>query len=270
MEHNPFSSLTKRNVSWLLAQFVALSSAIRRIHHISNPDPSLLAPQQGPRESGYHHDLKPENILYFKGIPYKEGAFKIADFGSGKVHTYRSGSGSHNTPSPNGTLTYEPPEAEKEGKTSRPYDIWSLGCVFIEMLIWAVYDYDSVKSFGDSRDGPRVPNGALTDDAFWHIDLDGNPQRRRSVDEWFTNLDQELKRRNLQPLQDVLALVNRMLDTNRQERIKTLDLWDTLTRIYDQMKVDFETYEDDSVLDQSTPTKTHRQSLSLSTKEPDR
>lgn len=272
MERHSFSSPTKRNVLWLLAQLLGLSNALRGIHDISNPGTStnLLAPQQGPRQSGWHHDLKPENILYFEGLGPRAGSFKIADFGSGKVHTYRSGTGSHNTRSPNGTLTYEPPEAAKDGATSRPYDVWSMGCVFVEMLIWVVYDYESVKSFRDSRDGKRFPDSVLTDDAFWQMDINKNPQRRRSVDEFLENLGGELQRRNLQTLQEVLGLVNRMLDTNKKNRITALHLWDTLKRIDKLTEVDLQAYDDDSLLDQNTPQETDEDTPSLSTKEPDR
>ena len=275
MEHYTFSSPTKRNVLWLLAQLLGLSNALRGIHNLSNPEASfnLLAPQQNLRISGWHHDLKPENILYFKGPASKEGSFKIADFGSSKVHTYRSGTGSNNTRTPNGTPTYEPPEAAKEGATSRPYDMWSMGCVFLEMLIWAVYDYDAVNTFRRSRDGKRFPDDAnyvLMDDAFWQIDILGTIHHRDSVSKWLGDLGKELEFRNLQPFQEVFGLLYRMLDTNKQTRITALNLWDTLSRIGDQTRVDLETYPDNSLLDQNTPKKTHRQTLSLSTKEPDR
>ena len=272
MEHQPFASPTKRMVLWLLAQFLGLSNGLRGIHHLSDPlvSTNLLPPQQRPRQSGWHHDLKPENILYFKGLGPGAGSFKIADFGSGKVHTYRSGTGSQNTASPNGTLTYEPPEAMKEGKTSRPYDVWSMGCVFLEMLIWAVYDYDSVTSFGDSRDGKRFPDHYLTDDAFWHMDNDRNIKRRPSVDEWLEKLNEELKSRNLQTLEPVLALVNRMLDTNNKDRIKAPNLWDTLDCIHKQTEIDLQSYKDDLPVDQITISKTDRDTLSLSIREPDR
>ena len=274
MECNSFSSLTKKNVLWLLAQFLGLSSAIRNIHHLLNPETgtSLLAPQKGPRLSGYHHDLKPENILYFNGVGSKAGSFKIADFGSGKVHTLRSGTGSYNTRSPNGTLTYEPPEAANKGQTSRPYDIWSMGCVFIEMLIWAVHGNDSVQEFGDSRVGKRCSDDIGTDDAFWQMSIEENPQpiRRQSVDTWFEKLGKEMQRGNLQALHEVLGLVKRMLDTNRETRISALNLWDTLERIDEQTRVDLDAYKDDSLFNPSTPRKTHRHSLSLSLKEPER
>ena len=273
MERHAFSSPTKRNVLWLLAQFLGLSNALRSIHNLSSPGTStnILAPQQEPRMSAWHHDLKPENILYFEGLGPRAGSFKIADFGSGKVHTYHAGRGSSSTRSPNGTLTYEPPETAKGGASSRPYDVWSMGCVFSEMLIWAVHGYDSVRSFGDSREGRRFQDFVFTDDAFWQMDITGNLQRRNTVDQWLEELRGELKRRNLQTLQEVLRLVHHhMLDIDKHTRITALSLWDTLSRIETQTRVDLEAYEDDSLIGQSTPENSRLKTLSLTTKAPDR
>lgn len=278
MKHYNFGEPTKRNLRWLLEQFRALSIALRHIHNLSESKTSsetttnLLAPtQQDVRKSGWHHDLKPENILFFKSLGSGYGVFQVADFGSGKVHTYRSGS--VNTRSPNGTLTYEPPEAANEGATSRPYDIWSMGCVFLELLIWATCGYSCVKSFRSNREERKFPGSQtniLKDDAFWQIDVDGNVQRRSSVDEWFERLHDEMERKKLQILREVLDLVDRMLDKDRQTRITALDLWDTIDRICSQTKKDLADVKDDSM-----PEHTSRETDSsllprLSTRAPDR
>ena len=145
---------TERNVRWLQAQFRGLSSALRDIHNLSNSETGQslpnhrLTPNSPAQQSGWHHDLIPQNILYFKRDALKAGSFKIADFESGTVHTYRLGTGSHNT------YTYEPTEAAKKEAISRPIDVFSLGCVFIEMLIWATghrRDISSQNSSVNSR-----------------------------------------------------------------------------------------------------------------------
>lgn len=277
MKCNAFAQPTKRNVLWLLAQFEGLSEALREIHNLSNSDTTsestmnLLAPRQDVRKSGWHHDLKPQNILYFKSSGSKHGRFQIADFGSGKVHTYRSGS--VNTRSPNGTLTYEPPEAAKEGATSRPYDIWSMGCVFLEIMIWAVYGYTSVKSFAKARRARRFPDSTtdiVTDDAFWQIDTDGEIHRRSSVTEWLKKLDEDLGKQNLQLFRKVLDLIDRMLDTDRLTRISALDLWDTLFRISTQTRIDLADVKSDSIPEQTDCATNLPLLPRLSTKAPDR
>ena len=240
----------RRNVEWLLSQFLGLANALRQIHNLESPDnsvetaPQLLSPIEQARRSAWHHDLKPENILYFKIPGSKYGRLLIADFGTGKVHTFRSGS--INTRSANGTPTYEAPEAVSEGVTSRPYDIWSMGCVFLELLVWALLGYGSVENFASNRHGRRFPNSnrdVVRDDSFWQS-VNGNLQLRESVSNWIQKLGEEIQDPNIRrfrgPFQSVLGLVNRMLDTDRLRRIDAVHLWNTLESIYKQTKMDLD------------------------------
>ena len=251
-----FGAPKKENTIWLLRQFRGLAEALKGIHDLSgvgtSPSaPSLVARPANERKAGYHHDLKPENILYFKATR----EFQISDFGSGKVQTYRSGS--HNTSSANGTLTYEPPEAAMAGgKTSRPYDIWSLGCVFLEILIWAVLGFASVEDFRTNRLDRRdlgSHTNVLRDDAFWQILENGNITIRKAVKNWIQTLREAILQQKNQPFKEVLDLVVKMLDIDKQTRIPALDLFDTLDRIYKQKKIDLEHFNSDSLPDHNLP-----------------
>ncbi|KAI4159816.1 MAG: hypothetical protein LQ342_006234 [Letrouitia transgressa] len=251
---------------WLLDQFRGLAHAIRDIHNLSTTSnmvssSNLAAPNSGMRTSGWHHDLKPANILLFppKSQETNEAAIFgdlwIADFGSGKVNTYRSGS--INTRSPNGTLTYEPPEIISEGTTSRPYDVWSLGCVFLELLIWAIFGDKGVRQFRRERHARRHPYSetiVVLDDAFWQVGPDDKPIVRQPVAKWVTKVRQALDENSSYPFKEVLDLVSPMpapdgmfgpdrqimLDPNRHSRISALNLWETLDRIFNQKKVDLQ------------------------------
>ncbi len=257
MRRAKFGKPTKRNTLWLLNQFLGLGNALREIHNLPDADSTttdsstnLLAPATQLRKSGWHHDLKPENILYFRKLSSSGGEFQIADFGTGKVHTYRSGS--VNTKSPNGTPTYEPPEYAKEGVTSRPYDVWSMGCVFLELLVWAIFDWSSVKAFESDRDQRRFPGTHIephrTDDAFWQMTEDGTVSLRQSVKDWITKLQDELRRQKLEPFEKALKLVAGMLETDRQTRISALDLWNKLDSINKKATEDMKTLKSDSLV----------------------
>lgn len=262
MERVTFGGPDNENILWLLKQFCGLAKAIRIIHDLpttvtsnatvtSNSTPNLTYPYPAQeKKSGWHHDLKPENILYFRNMSSKLGTFRIADFGAGKIHIYRSAS--VNTASPNGTLTYEPPEVKSEGATSRPYDIWSLGCVFLELLIWAVFGSGAVKTFATQRDDRRFP-GSLTDflrdDAFWQMAVDGRVSLRKSVNDRIVLLREEALHSEWRPFKEVLDLVSRMLEPDRLERIPALNLWHTLHNIYTQRKVDLERFSTSSPRD---------------------
>lgn len=251
MEREQFGACTKTRILWFLRQFRNLADALRNIHNIKEvllPSPNLASPNQISRKSAWHHDLKPQNILFFRGTGSESGVFKIADFGSGKVHTLRSGSA--NTNSPNGTVTYEPPEAQlDEGATSRPYDVWSLGCVLLELLLWAVFGFDSVQNFAEERRGRSFPDSktnVLVDDAFWERRNDVT-RLRDAVTEKLRLLEKRELERNSQPFEEVVELIGQMLDTNPKTRILALNLWNGLDGIYRQKKVDLSVIDDDSI-----------------------
>jgi serine/threonine protein kinase len=74
-----------------------------------------------------HRDLKPANFLWFES----EKLVKLCDFGLSKMYTYQ---GSH-TP---GVVTeyYRAPEVcMKYSKYDYKMDIWSIGCIFYEMIM---------------------------------------------------------------------------------------------------------------------------------------
>jgi len=74
-----------------------------------------------------HRDLKPANFLWFEN----EKKVKLCDFGLSKIYTYQ---GTH-TP---GVVTeyYRPPEVcMKYNKYDYKMDIWSIGCIFYEIIM---------------------------------------------------------------------------------------------------------------------------------------
>ncbi|KAJ0346326.1 hypothetical protein KNSL1_007568 [Colletotrichum chrysophilum] len=119
-------------------------------------------------EGNYRHgDLKPENILRFEDKTFV-GTLKIADMGLAKRHTEATDARLGPTNTKYGTARYEPPEAvtNKLKARSRLYDVWSLGCIILEYIIWFLYGYDGVREFTE----------ALLDDTgcFYRTEKDGN------------------------------------------------------------------------------------------------
>lgn len=99
-----------------------------------------------------HGDLKPENILRFLDrdddgdTSTDVGTLKMADMGLAKHHVNLTRDRSALTNTRHGTATYEPPETgnESSGGRSRLYDIWSMGCIIFEFLLWLLYGYDAI------------------------------------------------------------------------------------------------------------------------------
>ncbi|KAF2182446.1 kinase-like protein [Zopfia rhizophila CBS 207.26] len=108
----------------ILVQLRGLASALSALHNYNARD------ERESLESYRHGDLKPENILR---RPRTSTRYD--------------------------TVRYEAPEAVIGLRQARPrrYDVWSMGCIIMEMIIWLLYGYDALIKFnaelkGDSSD----------------------------------------------------------------------------------------------------------------------
>ena len=146
-------------VLWILRQLRGLADGLRHLYNL------------GAR----HGDLKGENILMFKEGDCGGPTLKIADFGSAKIHAQRSGPRDESNPTKSydqGTSAYEAPDWLIRAETSRPYDVWTLGCIFLEMLIWTFGELPSdLDTFSIDR---KTRGGKVgSDTMFWYVLYDG-------------------------------------------------------------------------------------------------
>ncbi|KAI8945395.1 kinase-like domain-containing protein [Xylaria longipes] len=141
-------ALTSKLIRATVHQLLGLVKAINKAHY----------PETGPNFR--HGDLKPENILWFKDESgHGIGTFKIGDWGLAKQHFRVTEMRSRRTTTKWGTRRYEPPEeADSQGanllasdqlgkRRSRLYDIWALGCITLEFVIWLMYGPDELDRF---------------------------------------------------------------------------------------------------------------------------
>lgn len=138
---------------WMIGQLAGIAGALEVLH----------------KNNIRHGDMKPANILRFtskKGM----GLLQIADLGLAAFHEKDENTRLRRlrasfTSSHESTIRYEPPEMDrdrsKKDARSRQFDIWSMGCIIFEFLLWAIYGYDILKSF--LREGPPE-SGSLP---FW-------------------------------------------------------------------------------------------------------
>lgn len=133
-------------IRWVFAQMKGLASGVRRLHNYSDA------------ENGRHGDLRPENILLFLGdASNPRGTLRITDVGLARFHTEITSRRLAGTVTTGGSIMYAPPEALREGtKRSRKYDLWSLGCIFLEFTIWALGGVDKVEQFQRARTTDRT------------------------------------------------------------------------------------------------------------------
>ncbi|RSL95715.1 hypothetical protein CDV31_013773 [Fusarium ambrosium] len=116
-----------------------------------------------------HGDLKPDNILLFKdAISPWLGTLKIADLGLAKQHAFATPQRGdltfdygRQTRLMYSTSQYVAPEVviRPYEPRSRLYDIWSMGCIIFEFLIWLLYGYPGLQNF--YREHPPTPRDTL-------------------------------------------------------------------------------------------------------------
>lgn len=144
----PMSSEELGNMSWcsdrwLAQQCYGIADALATVHGHS----SLLRPDDALQTPKLHQDIKPDNILCFE----EEAGYslKLADFGF-SLNLLSDGT----IPKQQAIdcLTYRPPEAKiKDSKIGRSWDIWCLGCVYLELITWIIEGYSGVEAFRVKR-----------------------------------------------------------------------------------------------------------------------
>lgn len=135
---DPKPKVTAGLVKDIIGQLRGMAEALDKLHHYRD-------------QYHYRHgDIKPENILIFPDQNKSRiGTFKISDLGSAKHHSVATRLRPRTGGKAFATMVYQPPEAitNKLSASSRLYDIWSIGCVTLEFMVWLLYGYEELKEF---------------------------------------------------------------------------------------------------------------------------
>jgi serine/threonine protein kinase len=114
--------------------------------------PNANHPPAANKVWGRHGDIKPQNILWYRDSRNCSslGTLKLADFGQAELNSQWSRS-KHRIDLAHST-TYRAPEFDIPPYiTHASYDIWSLGCVYLEFVVWVMGGYNAVDKFNKSR-----------------------------------------------------------------------------------------------------------------------
>ncbi|KAK1700649.1 hypothetical protein BDP55DRAFT_626207 [Colletotrichum godetiae] len=223
MPHVPVKD--PKHVLWVLRQLQGICGSISSLHE----------------RNCRHGDLKPENILHFLESD-ERGILRVADVGLARFHIEATRDRKQVSNTMTGTVRYEPPEFGHTKQISRLYDVWSLGCVFLEFLIWVLYGNSKLRAF----------NRASIEEKFWSKDVDGYHQHRE-VKRWIFNMSKDLKRADIasnSALKDVLKLIDlNMLVPELEGRTSSTELYKRLSTIFQQAQVREEYLMDSSLWD---------------------
>lgn len=159
--HEDRSNIARRHIPDIIGQLVGLTGALKTLHDFSN----------GNSGSYRHGDLKPENILVFDThTQIRLGTWKLADLGLARYHLEATGNRINATSNTGaGTISYQPPESalNKARPTSRLYDIWSMGCIILQLITWLVYGTAKIKEITRQTKSPST-----SESTYWKASWD--------------------------------------------------------------------------------------------------
>lgn len=166
---NPSPSFDYATVVWMATQCKGIASGIIKIHQYQ----SMYVKSDASRVAnddvvfGHHGDIKPENVLWFaepgQDNNSARGTLKLSDFGLAELSLHQTISMAPKSKWAV-SLAYRAPEADlKQGAAiGRSYDIWTLGCLYLEFITWTLGGSKLLNAFSEARKAP---------DAMWH-DID--------------------------------------------------------------------------------------------------
>ncbi|KAI0410238.1 kinase-like domain-containing protein [Xylaria grammica] len=123
----PKHARDKETLTWMMGQCAGIAEGLHGMFY------------------GVHGDIKPSNLLWFPDCNEE-------DFGSGNFSTtmkVRRASALLGF-----TATYSPPECsftDDEVEISAEYDVWTMGCLFLEFVTWYIGGWNAVVEFKKQR-----------------------------------------------------------------------------------------------------------------------
>ncbi|KAI0448673.1 kinase-like protein [Xylaria acuta] len=167
-QNNPSPNPVSSTSAWALQQCLGIAKGLQLIHN------GQCSPPGRPNLKGRHGDIKPANILRYApragSQDPKYGVLKIADFGLTRFHENHS----YRREYINGLLatrTYRAPEGDLSGEISYLWDLWPLGCLYLEFLTWLLQGWDAVNAFSEERRlEDRSRYALFNEDKFFNLD----------------------------------------------------------------------------------------------------
>ncbi|KAK7404072.1 hypothetical protein QQX98_010158, partial [Neonectria punicea] len=156
--NNGTQSATLQQIRQYLQQLTGLCQALEELHGDDKHGATNPAQEHLGGSHVRHGDLKPANILIFP-TPKSDwlGVLKIADLGVAKIHSQDTNVRPAITKTTSATRQYLAPEMAREinKKRSRRFDIWSMGCIIFESVVWLLYGKKGLDRFWENEQQPQ-------------------------------------------------------------------------------------------------------------------
>jgi serine/threonine protein kinase len=210
--HAPQNSHLIKNPLW--EQVLGITKALSKIINFPDPaDPDNFI-------FGYHLDLKPQNILIDNSAAGSRDVFKITDFGQTEFvnPAFSSSTTIHVT---GGTDAYVPPEYF-EREQDRVYDVWSLGIIVLEVLVYAIRGSEGLLHPETGLDVIRITRHRRQEDSRFYTMLNSKPIVKPVIRKWMETLlkDPSIQdTENQQFAHDLHELILSMLEPQRKKRL---------------------------------------------------
>lgn len=129
---------------WLVGECLGIAEAVVATQGLADDCPEGL-------NGLLHADIKAQNILCFQRFVLDKHSveLKLADFGEAK-RLKPNASLKANTVAH--VKTYRPPEHYQGKLITLNYDVWCLGCLFLDFVTWAILGHDGIDSFREIRE----------------------------------------------------------------------------------------------------------------------
>lgn len=185
---NHLPSFDLNTVLWMARQCKGIASGITKIHaHVSHY--VKRDPNGGGNQNvvfGHHGDIKPENVLWFVGPGQadrnSEGTLKLSDFGLAEFSIHQTTS----MPPKSKwgvSLGYRAPEADLKHGTAigRSYDMWTLGCLYLEFITWMLGGSVLLDEFMETRKARDAMWHDIETHTFFKLEIDGRTGKPTAV-----------------------------------------------------------------------------------------
>jgi serine/threonine protein kinase len=222
-------------VLWFFAQVKGLADAVLHLHLLGD---SILAQTCTTNDvsahvrSTIHGDIKPENILVFEAANGNSlGIFKLSDFGSSRVLEDTKKARPQRDRLFRGTPAYEAPDLLTSNELSCEMDMWSLGCVFLELLNWIFFPQGSEITGFMTQRATETLSGSAT---YWQLSEGGKVNIKWAVGRRLVDLENKhiLGRRAFERLlHGIWFLINSLPNGRYSAATLVGDLESTIQRL---------------------------------------